>query len=90
MPAPMPDLNMDGFVDIFDINLVSSNWGTASPMGDANKDGTVDIFDVNLISANWHPAPSGGGTAVPEPAAWVLFGLGLATFCAVCRRAGPH
>jgi Dockerin type I domain len=49
----MPDLNLDGLVNIFDLNLVSSNWGGHGPAGDANKDGTVDIFDINLISAHW-------------------------------------
>jgi len=69
--AAMPDVNMDGVVNIFDINLVSSNWGTAGPAGDANKDGIVNIFDINLISANWGPVP-GSATAVPEPATWAM------------------
>ncbi len=61
------DVNNDGFVDIFDVNLVSSNWGSpGGPTGDANGDGNVDIFDINLISSNWSPA-SGGVSAVPEP-----------------------
>jgi hypothetical protein len=49
------DVNNDGFVDIFDVNLVSAHWGETGPVGDANNDMTVDIFDVNLISANWSP-----------------------------------
>jgi hypothetical protein len=90
VPAPMimPDLNMDGFVDIFDVNLVSSHWGTSNPLGDANKDGTVDIFDVNLISANWDPP--GGATAVPEPTTWALLSLGLASLTAAARRKHLH
>ena len=76
-PAALPgDVNFDGFVNIFDINLVSSNWGTTGPTGDANKDGTVNIFDINLISANWTPAP---GNAVPEPSSMALAGLALIT-----------
>ena len=47
------DINLDGTVNIFDINAVSSNWSTAGPQGDANGDGIVNIFDINLISANW-------------------------------------
>jgi len=47
------DLNMDGLVNIFDLNLVSANWGGIGPAGDANGDGTVNIFDINLISAHW-------------------------------------
>jgi BNR repeat-containing family member len=71
LPLLMPDVNMDGFVDIFDINLVSAHWGTSSPLGDANKDGVVDIFDVNLISANWSPAPR-AAASVPEPSTAML------------------
>ncbi len=62
------DVNADGYVDIFDINLVSQHWGTSGPAGDANGDQMVDIFDINLVSSNWSP-PVGGATAVPEPAA---------------------
>jgi Dockerin type I domain len=70
----MADVNMDGAVNIFDINLVSAHWGEkgapGTVAGDANKDGVVNIFDINLISANWSPpAPS---TSVPEPAGVVL------------------
>ncbi len=55
------DVNQDGMVDIFDINLVSAHWGEAGPAGDANSDGAVDIFDINLISASWGTLPGGGG-----------------------------
>lgn len=55
------DVNQDGQVNIFDINLVSSNWGQAGPTGDANHDGTVNIFDINLISSSWGMLPGGGG-----------------------------
>jgi Glucose / Sorbosone dehydrogenase len=78
----MPDLNMDGKVDIFDVNFVSANWGNTgnagTVVGDANKDGVVNIFDINLISSNWNP--TGAATAVPEPAAAILLLLGLPAF----------
>ncbi len=60
------DANGDGTVDIFDINLVSSNWGTAGPAGDVNHDGTVDIFDINLISSNWGMGGGGGGAGLAD------------------------
>jgi len=82
-PVLMPDVNMDGVVNIFDINLVSSNWNTAGPAGDANKDGIVNIFDINLISANWTPAPA---QAVPEPTTAVLLIVGAALIALVRRR----
>jgi len=59
IPPVVGDGNNDGVVNIFDVNIVSSNWGTAGPAGDVNHDGTVNIFDINLISANWTP-PGGG------------------------------
>ncbi len=68
------DVNFDGLVNIFDVNLVSSNWNSAGPAGDANWDGIVDIFDINLISSNWAPS---GAAAVPEPTAWLLYIMGL-------------
>jgi hypothetical protein len=63
---------------IFDVNLVSANWGGPGPAGDANKDGTVDIFDVNVIS-------SGGisrrqarrGSAEPAGVGLLASGIGL-------------
>ena len=78
IPAAIPgDVNFDGFVNIFDINLVSANWGSpGGPTGDANGDGSVNIFDINLISANWTPAP-GGAAAVPEPSSLVLVGFAI-------------
>ncbi len=36
------DLNFDGAVDIFDINIVSAHWGQSGPDGDANSDGIVE------------------------------------------------
>lgn len=65
---PLPgDANLDGLVDIFDINAVSSAWGstaTPPPPADVNHDAKVDIFDINFISANWGktspPVPEGG------------------------------
>ena len=65
------DVNGDLVVNIFDINLVSSNWNKAGSAGDANGDGIVNIFDINLISSHWGEMAgcgAGGGTvAVPEP-----------------------
>jgi len=71
------DVNLDGVVNIFDVNAVSIYWGTAGPAGDANRDGTVNIFDINLISANWTANGDGSAAAVPEPSTAVLVLCGL-------------
>jgi len=80
---PPGDVNFDGTVNIFDINLVSSNWNTAGPAGDANSDGIVNIFDINLISSNWGVS---GAIAVPEPSSFVLLALGVGALACWRRR----
>jgi fibronectin-binding autotransporter adhesin len=79
------DVNLDGVVNIFDINLVSSTWNTGSPSGDANTDGSVNIFDINLISSNWG-AHAGSATAVPEPSALLLLAFGAIVLLVRRRR----
>jgi glucose/arabinose dehydrogenase len=68
------DVNLDGAVDIFDVNLVSAQWGQAGPLGDANHDGTVNIFDVNWISSHWTGTPA---SPVPEPSTIALAALAV-------------
>ena len=47
------DLNNDGKVDIFDYNILMSDFGKTGVAGfvksDINKDGKVDIFDYNIL-----------------------------------------
>jgi hypothetical protein len=82
-PALIPgDVNYDGVVDIFDVNLVSDHWGELGPLGDANVDGVVDIFDVNLISDNWTTAAA---SSVPEPLTLVLAAIAAAAATALSR-----
>lgn len=70
--TPVPgDLNLDGVVNIFDVNIVSAHWGQSGTAGDANGDGTVNIFDVNFVSAHW-TSGSGSSPPVPEPGTWTL------------------
>ena len=86
--TPLPgDLNFDGIVDIFDVNVISSHWGQPGPQGDANGDGIVDIFDVNFVSSHWTGGGGdiGGAAPVPEPGTLTLVCLALIVG-AVSRR----
>jgi len=53
----VPDLNNDGTVDIYDLIIVSSNFGRSegnlgwNPTADVNGDKTVDIYDIILVAA---------------------------------------
>ena len=93
------DVNVDGQIDILDAagllsagrfdSGVSSWWSD----GDANYDGVVDILDIgDFLSAALFDAGgyvSSGATptvtAVPEPAAGCLLGLGVVSLAAVLR-----
>ncbi len=59
-PTPPPvggkkgDLNNDGRVDVIDLGIFLSNWGsTARPPSDLNQDGKVDIIDLGILLSNW-------------------------------------
>ena len=82
------DVNFDGTVNIFDINVVSSNWSTPGPLGDANGDHTVNIFDINVVSAHWGDSIYGGSGAatVPEPSGIVLAVLACLGLLAIGYR----
>lgn len=59
---PLPtaaDVDGDGEVNIFDLNIVASNWGTENPVADVNHDGTVDNFDLAVVSTAWGKLPHG-------------------------------
>jgi hypothetical protein len=47
------DLNGDGVVNIFDLSILLSNWGTSNQNADLNNDGVVNIFDLSILLSNW-------------------------------------
>jgi len=53
----VPDLNNDGTVDIYDLIIVASAYGTSegdqdwNPAADINGDKTVDIYDLILVAS---------------------------------------
>ena len=53
--ADAGDINQDGFVDLLDLRLVVSNFGTSAPGepgADLNQDAVVDVFDLALVARN--------------------------------------
>ena len=53
-PPRTGDLNLDGIVNILDVQRVVGKLGTAATTGeDINTDGTVNIFDLVTIAQNW-------------------------------------
>ena len=47
------DLNNDGVVNILDLVLVASQFGTTDTTADLNADGTVDIADLVFVANVW-------------------------------------
>lgn len=74
------DANLDGEVDILDLNAVGNNWasGTYWGTGDMNGDGAVDILDLNSVGNNWSNDYDGTGAPAPtpEPATMGLLAVG--------------
>lgn len=57
-PSPSPtkqgDIDKDGDVDIFDYNVLLTDFGKTGSglLGDINRDNKVDIFDYNILLTN--------------------------------------
>ena len=77
--------NMDGTVDLLDLDILGANFGGPgdSSTGDANGDGVVDLLDLDILGANFGESLT--GTAVPEPTTLAM--LVLTGLVALRRRA---
>jgi hypothetical protein len=68
---PIGDINGDGVVNVFDLSIMLSDWGTANTVADLNHDGTVGILDLSTLLSNWGqigtPPPSGTPTPSTLP-----------------------
>lgn len=55
--ADVGDLNNDGSIDISDLLMLLSAWGSCpndgTCLGDLNGDGVVDVSDLLILLANW-------------------------------------
>lgn len=67
MTRLLGDTDLDGDVDIDDLNNVRNNFGAAS-LGDTNDDDAVNIDDLNNVRNNFDLS-IGAPTSVPEPPA---------------------
>lgn len=58
-PTPPPqtpklaDINNDGAVNILDLSILLSNYGTSNTSADLNKDGAVNILDLSILLTNY-------------------------------------
>lgn len=81
------DANMDGFVDVLDLNILGMNWqqevsGGFGPWasGDFTGDGFVAVEDLDALAINWQSRVV--SVSVPEPTA-----LSLAMAILACNAA---
>lgn len=67
------DLNNDGVVNVFDLSIMLSDWGTANTTVDLNNDGSVNVFDLSTLLSHWGqtaaptPTPTPSNTPTPAP-----------------------
>jgi hypothetical protein len=54
------DLNSDGVVDVIDLSILVSRWGSSDATADINGDGVVDALDLSVLVSNWGVVSSGG------------------------------
>jgi hypothetical protein len=92
------DTNWDGVVDIVDLTAVGSHWQTGARgvfNGDLNGDGFVDQSDFDIVASHWQAGTGNVGLSlpslqsvmsVPEPASFLLVGLGCASLLVRRRR----
>lgn len=57
MKSPRADINRDGRVDVFDLSILLSDWGTSNPRSSLNGDTVVNVFDLSILLAAWGPVP---------------------------------
>ncbi len=49
------DINGDAKVNVLDLSIILSKWGSNYAPSDLNKDSTVNILDLSILLSNWLP-----------------------------------
>jgi hypothetical protein len=62
------DLNNDAQVNVFDMSILLSKWGTNTATSDLNADGTVNIFDLSVLLSQWGGSGQQTGVCPAYPA----------------------
>ncbi len=71
VPSPQPDLNADGTVNLTDLSILLSHFGTtgnAGLTGDINGDGAVNLTDLSILLTNFGKQISPTPTPPTPPA----------------------
>jgi sugar lactone lactonase YvrE len=90
--AESGDANGDGRVDVNDLAIVLTNFGSTGRSWsqgcmDGDPTGTVDVNDLTIVLANFGTTYTAGALgAVPEPASVLLVAAGLASVLAYAWR----
>ena len=84
------DYNGDGVVDLLDLDILGTNFGSGPGAtraeGDSNGDGFVDLLDLDTLGQEFG---TGGAAAVPEPAAGGLLALAVGSLLTAARPRNP-
>jgi len=87
------DANEDYVVDVLDLGILATNYGTTDlatwAMGDFNDDFKIDVIDLGILATHYGAGGgadsmlAAGGSSVPEPACFLLM---LTSALLSCRR----
>ena len=93
-PLLVGDSNVDGTVDVNDLNALALSWqqGDVSDWTNGNftvGGGTgVNIADLNELALNWKATVEAAATAVPEPTECAMLLVAFVSCIAPARRTG--